>query len=294
MKFTKMQGCGNDYVYVDCTKEALPNPEQASIFVSDRHFGIGSDGLILINPSKVADFEMAMYNADGSRSEMCGNGIRCVGKYVYDHGLTDKTTVTIETLAGIKTLELHVENGKVASVRVNMGRPELHAAKVPVTFPEETMIDEPMEIDGTIYQVTCVSMGNPHCVIFMDEDVRQLDLEELGPKFESHVIFPKRTNTEFCNLLDKQHIRMRVWERGSGETLACGTGACATAVAAVLNGYTDNKVELQLRGGNLLIEYDRDAEEVYMTGPATTVFEGEIDLPENWEDDTIRIYHPKR
>lgn len=294
MKFTKMQGCGNDYVYVDCTKEALPNPEQASIFVSDRHFGIGSDGLILINPSKVADFEMAMYNADGSRSEMCGNGIRCVGKYVYDHGLTDKTTVTIETLAGIKTLELHVENSKVASVRVNMGRPELHAAKVPVTFPEETMIDEPMEIDGTIYQVTCVSMGNPHCVIFMDEDVRQLDLEELGPKFENHVIFPKRTNTEFCNLLDKQHIRMRVWERGSGETLACGTGACATAVAAVLNGYTDNKVELQLRGGNLLIEYDRDAEEVYMTGPATTVFEGEIDLPENWEDDTIRIYHPKR
>ena len=294
MKFTKMQGCGNDYVYVDCTKEALPNPEQAAIFVSDRHFGIGSDGLILINPSKVADFEMAMYNAVGSRSEMCGNGIRCVGKYVYDHGLTDKTTVTIETLAGIKTLELHVENGKVASVRVNMGRPELHAAKVPVTFPEETMIDEPMEIDGTIYQVTCVSMGNPHCVIFMDEDVRQLDLEELGPKFENHVIFPKRTNTEFCNLLDKQHIRMRVWERGSGETLACGTGACATAVAAVLNGYTDNKVELQLRGGNLLIEYDRDAEEVYMTGPATTVFEGEIDLPENWEDDTIRIYHPKR
>ena len=294
MKFTKMQGCGNDYVYVDCTKEVLPNPEQAAIFVSDRHFGIGSDGLILINPSKVADFEMAMYNADGSRSEMCGNGIRCVGKYVYDHGLTDKTTVTIETLAGIKTLELHVENGKVASVRVNMGRPELHAAKVPVTFPEETMIDEPMEIDGTIYQVTCVSMGNPHCVIFMDEDVRQLDLEELGPKFENHVIFPKRTNTEFCNLLDKQHIRMRVWERGSGETLACGTGACATAVAAVLNGYTDNKVELQLRGGNLLIEYDRDAEEVYMTGPATTVFEGEIDLPENWEDDTIRIYHPKR
>ncbi len=294
MKFTKMQGCGNDYVYVDCTREALPNPEQASIFVSDRHFGIGSDGLILINPSKVADFEMAMYNADGSRSEMCGNGIRCVGKYVYDHGLTDKTTVTIETLAGIKTLELHVENGKVASVRVNMGRPELHAAKVPVTFPEESMIDEPMEIDGTIYQVTCVSMGNPHCVIFMDEDVRQLDLEELGPKFENHVIFPKRTNTEFCNLIDKQHIRMRVWERGSGETLACGTGACATAVAAVLNGYTDNKVELQLRGGNLLIEYDRDAEEVYMTGPATTVFEGEIDLPDNWEDDTIRIYHPKR
>jgi diaminopimelate epimerase len=175
-----------------------------------------------------------------------------------------------------------------------MGRPELQAAKVPVTFPEKTMIDEPMEIDGTIYQVTCVSMGNPHCVIFMDEDVRQLDLEELGPKFENHVIFPKRTNTEFCNLLDKQHIRMRVWERGSGETLACGTGACATAVAAVLNGYTDNKVELQLRGGNLLIEYDRDAEEVYMTGPATTVFEGEIDLPENWEDDTIRIYHPKR
>lgn len=294
MKFTKMQGCGNDYVYVDCTKEALANPEQASIFVSDRHFGIGSDGLILINPSKVADFEMAMYNADGSRGEMCGNGIRCVGKYVYDHGLTDKTTVTIETLAGIKTLELHVENGKVASVRVNMGRPELTAAKVPVTFPEESMIDEPMEIDGNIYQVTCVSMGNPHCVIFMDQDVRQLDLVELGPKFENHVIFPKRTNTEFCNLLDKQHIRMRVWERGSGETLACGTGACATAVAAVLNGYTDSTVELQLRGGNLLIEYDRAADEVYMTGPATTVFEGEIDLPETWEDDTIRIYNPKR
>ncbi len=293
MKFTKMQGIGNDYVYVDCTKEPLENPEQAAIFVSDRHFGIGSDGLILINPSKVADFEMAMYNADGSRSEMCGNGIRCVGKYVYDHGLTDKTTVTIETLAGIKTLELHVENGQVATVRVNMGRPELAAAKVPVTFPELQMVDEPMEIDGIIYQVTCVSMGNPHCVIFMDEDVRQLDLEELGPKFENHVIFPKRTNTEFCNLLDREHIRMRVWERGSGETLACGTGACATAVAAVLNDYTEDKVELQLRGGNLFIEYDREADEVFMTGPATTVFEGDIALPAEWEDDTIRIYHKK-
>lgn len=293
MKFTKMQGCGNDYVYVDCTKEALENPEQAAIFVSDRHFGIGSDGLILINPSKVADFEMAMYNADGSRGEMCGNGVRCVGKYVYDYGLTDKTTVTIETLAGIKTLELHVQDGKVDEVRVNMGKPELSAAKVPVTFPGEQMINEPMEIDGTIYQVTCVSMGNPHCVMFLDEDVRQLDLPEIGPKFELHETFPKRTNTEFCNIIDRKHIRMRVWERGSGETLACGTGACATAVAAVLNGMTEDTVELQLRGGNLLIEYDRAKDEVYMTGPATTVFEGEIALPKDWEDDSIRIYNPK-
>lgn len=293
MKFTKMQGCGNDYVYVDCTKTPLENPEQAAIFVSDRHFGIGSDGLILINSSEVADFEMAMYNADGSRGEMCGNGIRCVGKFVYDNGLTDKTTITVETLAGIKTLQLYVTDGKVTSVRVNMGKPELTAAKVPVTFPEQQMVNQPMEIDGTIYPVTCVSMGNPHCVIFMEEDVRQLDLEEIGPKFEHHAIFPKRTNTEFCNLLDKTHIRMRVWERGSGETLACGTGACATAVAAVINGLTEESVELQLRGGNLQIEYDRTADEVYMTGPATTVFEGEIALPDSWEDDTIKIYHPK-
>ncbi len=292
MKFTKMHGCGNDYVYVDCTKEPLEDPERVAVFVSDRHFGIGSDGLILINSSEKADFEMAMYNADGSRGEMCGNGIRCVGKYVYDNGLTDKTEISVETLAGIKNLELTVKDGKVESVRVSMGAPELSAAKVPVTFPEQEMIDRPIEVDGSIYKVTCVSMGNPHCVTFLQEDVRQIDLTKVGPKFENHAIFPKRTNTEFANIIDRETIRMRVWERGSGETLACGTGACATAVAAVKNGLTDHTVKLLLRGGELLISYDEEKNEVYMTGPATTVFSGEITVPEvlTVYEDHVKIY----
>jgi diaminopimelate epimerase len=293
MKFTKMHGCGNDYVYVDCTKQPLEDPEGVARFVSDRHFGIGSDGLILINSSKGADFEMAMYNADGSRGEMCGNGIRCVAKFVYDKGLTDKTTITVETLAGIKTLELNVEKGQVKTVRVNMGTPTLKCTEIPVTFPKDEMINQPMEVDGKIYPVTCVSMGNPHCVTFMEEDVRKLDLEKIGPSFENHETFPKRVNTEFANILDRQHIRMRVWERGSGETLACGTGACATAVAAVLNGLTDDTVDLELLGGHLAITYDRIQNLVFMTGPATIVFDGEITLPRDLdgdEDADVKIY----
>ena len=278
MKFTKMHGCGNDYVYVDCTKKRLDNPEKVSEFVSDRHFGIGSDGLILINPSEVADFEMAMYNADGSRGEMCGNGIRCVAKFVYDKGLTDKTTITIETLAGIKTLDLTVKNGAVESVKVNMGSPELKSELIPVVSDKEKVVDEKVTVDGVEYYITCVSMGNPHCVTFLEQDVRTLDLPKIGPSFENNEIFPKRINTEFVNIIDRTHLRMRVWERGSGETLACGTGACATAVAAIVNGYCDDTVDIELLGGHLSIQYDRDANLVFMTGPATIVYDGEINI----------------
>ncbi len=290
MKFTKMHGCGNDYVYVDATAEEVLNPERAAVFVSDRHFGIGSDGLILIEGSDKADFTMSMYNADGSRGEMCGNGIRCVGKYVYDHGLTDKKNVTIETLAGIKTLELFTDGDKVSTVKVNMCEPVFDVRYIPVIFPEKEMMGEPMEVDGRIYKVYCISMGNPHCVTFMNEDVRELDLAAIGPKFENHSTFPKRINTEFANVLDRTHIRMRVWERGSGETLACGTGACATAVAAIMGGLTEDEVEVELLGGVLTISYDRAANQVYMTGPATEVFSGEIELSGDFEKDDVKIY----
>ena len=275
MKFTKMQGLGNDYVYVNCLEETVEDPAKLSIRVSDRHFGIGSDGLILICPSEIADFEMAMYNADGSRGEMCGNGIRCVGKYVYDHGLTDKTQLRIETLAGIKELSLVTENGKVSGVRVNMGSPELRAEKIPVTAEEEKLISAPILVDGKEYKMTAVSMGTPHAVIFMD-DVKNLELEKIGPLFENHERFPKRINTEFVRVIDKKNVEMRVWERGSGETLACGTGACATAVACILNGKTEDEVKVHLRGGTLTIFWDRKEDRVYMTGPAVTVFEGEL------------------
>ena len=283
MKFTKMHGCGNDYVYVNGFKEKIDNPSEVAKSVSDRHFGIGSDGLIMINPSQVADFEMAMYNADGSRGEMCGNGIRCVGKYVYDFGLTDKTSISVETLAGIKYLDLTVENGKVEKVRVNMGAPILTPAEIPVDpslFPQakDPVVSQPLTVADNVYKVTCVSMGNPHDVIFMDEDVRTLDLEKIGPDFEHHAAFPKRTNTEFVNVIDETHLRMRVWERGSGETLACGTGTCATVVAAVLNGLTKDAADVELLGGSLHIEWDREANLVYMTGPATVVYCGEIDI----------------
>ena len=283
MKFTKMHGCGNDYVYVNCFAEKVEDPGAVAKIVSDRHFGIGSDGLILIKPSEVADFEMAMYNADGSRGEMCGNGIRCVAKYVYDFGLTNKTSISVETLAGIKYLDLTVENGKVEKVRVNMGAPILTPAEIPVDsslFPEakDAVVAQPLTVAGKAYKVTCVSMGNPHDVIFMDEDVRALDLEKIGPGFENHKAFPKRTNTEFVNVIDETHLRMRVWERGSGETLACGTGTCATVVAAVLNGLTKDSVDVELLGGSLHIEWDREANLVYMTGPATVVYSGEIDI----------------
>lgn len=286
MKFTKMHGCGNDYVYVDCTKEVIPNISETAIRVSDRHFGIGSDGLILIKASDVADFEMDMYNADGSRGKMCGNGIRCVAKYVYDHGLTDKTTITVNTLSGIKTLKLTVEDGKVSKVRVDMGEPELIPAQVPVKASvlgladdrREAIVAEPLEIKGRSYDITCVSMGNPHCITFIEEDVRDFPLEAVGPVFEKHELFPERVNTEFINVIDKDHLRMRVWERGSGETLACGTGACAVAVASYLNGFTGRSVDIELLGGHLEVVYDEKTNHVFMTGSATEVFSGEIDL----------------
>lgn len=293
MKFVKMHGCGNDYVYVNCFAETVEDPGAVAKLVSDRHFGIGSDGLILIKPSKVADFEMAMYNADGSRGEMCGNGIRCVAKYVYDFGLTDKTSISVETLAGIKYLDLTVKDGKVELVRVNMGAPIFEPEKIPAVISAEdpdqgivsrdagqagAIVAQSLYVAGKEYKVTCVSMGNPHCVIFMDEDVRALDLTKIGPDFEHHPAFPKRTNTEFVNVIDETHLRMRVWERGSGETLACGTGTCATVVAAVLNRLTKDAVDVELLGGSLHIEWDREANLVYMTGPATVVYCGEIDI----------------
>lgn len=277
MKFTKMQGLGNDYVYVDCTRQELSDPEKTARIVSDRHFGIGSDGLILICPSDKADFEMRMYNADGSRGEMCGNGIRCVAKYVYDYGLTDQTSISVETLGGIKYLDLTVEHGKVSLVKVDMGTPILEPSRIPVAASGTRVVDEPLEVEGKVYHMTCVSMGNPHAVIFMD-DVAGLDLEKIGPSFENHERFPNRVNTEFVKVLDQNTVEMRVWERGSGETLACGTGACAVAVASILNGYTEDQVTVRLLGGDLEIFWNRAEDKVYMTGPAKVVFDGEICL----------------
>lgn len=279
MKFTKMHGIGNDYVYVNCFEESVKNPAEVSKFVSDRHFGIGSDGLILISPSAIADFRMNIYNADGSQAEMCGNGIRCVAKYVYDYGLTDKTEILVETLAGIKYLRLQVENGKVASVEVNMGAPILEPKEIPVAVEESPVVNVPVEVKGKIYHMTCVSMGNPHAIIFMN-NVKDLDIAAIGPYFENHTVFPKRTNTEFVEVLDRNTVNMRVWERGSDETLACGTGACATTVACILNDKTENEVTVHLLGGDLKIRWDREANQVYMTGPATVVFDGEITLPD--------------
>jgi len=279
MKFTKMHGIGNDYVYVNCFEESVKNPAEVSKFVSDRHFGIGSDGLILISPSAIADFRMNIYNADGSQAEMCGNGIRCVAKYVYDYGLTDKTEISVETLAGIKYLRLQVENGKVASVEVNMGAPILEPKEIPVAVEESPVVNVPVEVKGKIYHMTCVSMGNPHAIIFMN-NVKDLDIAAIGPYFENHTVFPKRTNTEFVEVLDRNTVNMRVWERGSDETLACGTGACATTVACILNDKTESEVTVHLLGGDLKIRWDREANQVYMTGPATVVFDGEITLPD--------------
>ncbi len=279
MKFTKMQGIGNDYVYVNCFTETVEDPSKTARFVSDRHFGIGSDGLILIKPSKIADFEMDMYNADGSQAGMCGNGIRCVAKYVYDYGLTDKTSLAISTGSGVKQLELTVEEGKVSEVQVDMGAPILEAAKIPADFGKSPIVDMPIVVQGKTYQATCVSMGNPHCVVPV-EDVEGLDIEKIGPDFERHVCFPQRVNTEFIRVLDENTVQMRVWERGAGETWACGTGACAVAVACVLNGWTKEKVLVKLRGGDLQIHWKREENRVYMTGPAAVVFDGEISLPE--------------
>ena len=275
MKFTKMQGIGNDYVYVNCLQETIENPSELAKKISDRHYGVGSDGLIMINPSDKADFEMEMYNADGSRGEMCGNGIRCVAKYVYDYGLTDKTSISVETLVGIKYLDLTVEDGKVVLVKVDMGKPMLRPEEVPVVSEKEEVIDEPITVDGQEYRMTCVSMGNPHAVVFIDQDVKEFPLETVGVKFENHERFPKRVNTEFVNVLDRHTAQMRVWERGSGETLACGTGACAVAVACALNGLTEDEVTVKLLGGDLQIKWDREKNTVYMTGPAEVVFDGE-------------------
>ncbi|MBQ2626377.1 MAG: diaminopimelate epimerase [Eubacterium sp.] len=276
MKFTKMHGCGNDYVYVNCFEETVSNPKELAIKVSDRHFGIGSDGLILIKPSDCADFEMQMFNADGSEGAMCGNGIRCVGKYVYDFGLTEKENITVSTKSGIKELKLFPKNGKVEKVRVNMGPAILTAADIPVDVSTEQAINVPIIVDGEEYEFTGVSMGNPHAVVYVDQ-VRSLRLDLIGPRFEKHPVFPDRVNTEFIEVYGDHILKMRVWERGSGETLACGTGACAAAVASIINGkVADAPVEVQLLGGTLEIEWDREANQVYMTGPATTVFTGEI------------------
>ncbi len=277
MKFTKMHGIGNDYVYVNCLQEKVEDPSGTARKISDRHFGIGSDGLILIKPSEKADFQMDMYNADGSKGAMCGNGIRCVAKYVYDYGLTDKTSIAVETGSGIKYLDLTVENNKVTMVKVDMGEPDLTASHIPIKAQTEQVIDEPIEVDGKTYRITGVSMGNPHGVVFLD-DIDSLDIEKIGPSFENHVRFPDRINTEFVQLDNRSHVRMRVWERGSGETLACGTGACAVAVACVVNGLTQREVTVSLRGGDLKICWDEKDGHVYMTGPATVVFDGEIEL----------------
>ena len=287
MKFTKMQGCGNDYVYVNGFEERVSDSEKPELVrrLSDRHFGIGGDGVIFINPAAEADFEMEMYNADGSRAEMCGNGIRCVAKYVYDKGLTDKTDISVISYGQIKYLQLFLKEGRVDTVRVNMGAPELRPERIPVTVAEagmplekERIVNAPIIVQGKEYKMTCVSMGNPHAVIFL-EDVTNLEIEQIGPYFENHERFPKRINTEFVKVLDKKTVQMRVWERGTGETLACGTGCCATVVACILNGLTDEKVTVKLLGGEIEIEWDREANLVYMTGPAVTVFEGEYDVP---------------
>lgn len=279
MKFTKMHGCGNDYVYVNGFEENIADEAKAAIIVSDRHFGIGADGLIIIKPSDIADFEMVMYNADGSRGAMCGNGVRCVAKYVYDHKLTDKTSISVASMGSIKYIDVDVENGKVVSAKVDMGSPVLEAKKIPVLSENEKAVNEKITVDGKDYLMTCVSMGNPHAVVFTDIPVNEFPLEKIGPKFENNPVFPDRVNTEFVNITDRKNLNMRVWERGSGETLACGTGTCATVVAAILNGYVDNDVTVHLIGGDLKISWSgNEADSVFMTGPAETVFSGEIDL----------------
>jgi diaminopimelate epimerase len=274
MKFTKMHGAGNDYVYVDCFREKIDNPQELAIKISDRHKGIGSDGLILIMPSQTCDFRMRMFNADGSEAQMCGNGSRCVGKFVYDKGLTDKQKITLETKAGTKVLELFPVGGKVKKVKVDMGEPVLDTSNIPVIWKEEQLINQVIDFEQEKYALTGVSMGNPHAVIFT-EKIDKLDLEKIGPKIENHPMFPERVNTEFVEILSPTYARMRVWERGSGETLACGTGACAVEVAGVLTGKLARKATISLLGGDLELEWNKDDNHIYMTGGAVTVFEGE-------------------
>ena len=274
-KFTKMHGLGNDYVYMDCTKQDVENKSSLAQFVSDRHFGVGSDGLILICKSDIADFKMRMFNSDGSEAEMCGNGIRCVGKFVYDKGLTDKTTVVIETLAGIKTLKLNIKDGKVETARVDMGVPILTPEKIPVIAEDEPVTDLKLTALDKEFRFTCVSMGNPHAITIV-EDVEKFDVKKYGEILEVNPVFPSKANVEFIEIVDSNHIKMRVWERGTGETLACGTGACATLVASCLNGLTDRHSYVELLGGTLEIEWNKEDNHVYMTGPAVTVFDGEL------------------
>ncbi len=278
VKFTKMHGLGNDYVYMDAINQKIENRSELAKFVSDRHFGIGSDGLILICPSEKADFRMQMFNQDGSEAEMCGNGIRCVGKFVYDKGLTNKTTITVETLAGIKTLVMTEKNGKIEAVRVDMGEPILEPKLIPVISEENPVKNLQLKVEDKEFKFTCVSMGNPHAVAFIEEDVNDFDICKYGAKLEVNKAFPNKANIEFINVIDDKTLKMRVWERGAGETLACGTGACASAVAAMLNGYTSMEVTVHLLGGDLKIEWSKADNHVYMTGTATTVFEGEIEV----------------
>lgn len=277
LQFTKMQGAGNDYIYVNGFTHEITDYADAARKLSDRHFGIGSDGLVMILPSEMCDFRMRMFNSDGSESEMCGNAARCVAKYVYDKGLVNKDVITLETGAGVKVLRLNIEDNVVKSVTVDMGEPILEAANVPVTWSAERMIAEPVHVDGKAWRITAVSMGNPHAVIFT-ENIKDLHLPYLGPLFENHTIFPRRTNTEFIEVIDRNTLNMRVWERGAGETLACGTGACAVLVAAVLNGLTERKTTIHLLGGDLVIEWDEKTNHVFMTGDAVTVFEGTTNL----------------
>lgn len=278
MRFTKMHGIGNDYIYVNCFEEKVEDPEKISIYVSDRHKGIGSDGLVLIMPSDKADFRMRIFNADGSEAMMCGNATRCIGKYVYDKGLTGKTEITLETNSGIKHIKLFPENGKVEYVEVDMGKAILVPEDIPVNSDKERFISEPVEVDGREYKITCVSMGNPHAIVYLD-GINDLDLEKIGPSFENHTLFPDRINTEFIEVMDSKNLNMRVWERGSGETFACGTGACASVVASVLNGFckNDEEVTVHLRGGDLRITYCNDGT-VIMKGPAALICDGDIDV----------------
>lgn len=283
LKFTKMHGCGNDYVYVNGFSQHIDADNKPELVrrLSDRHFGIGGDGVIFINPGKKAAFEMEMYNADGTRAQMCGNGIRCVAKYVYDYGLTDKTSITVESFGSVKYLDLTLgTDGTVSTVRVNMGAPILTASEVPVLSDNEQVVNEEITVNGQTYRMTCVSMGNPHAVVFVDDidDMEKFEIEKIGSYFENHERFPERTNTEFVKVIDKNTVQMRVWERGTGETLACGTGCCATTAACVLNGRTDTKVNVKVLGGEILCEWDREENLVYMTGAAATVFEGSVEV----------------
>ena len=277
LAFTKMHGCGNNYIYFNCFDQTVPDPESLSIKLSEPHFGIGGDGIILISPSDKADAQMRIFNADGSEGKMCGNGIRCVGKYLYDNGMTDgRTTITIDTLSGVKTLELTVKDGKMQSARVDMGAAILAPREIPVDMDGENVISAPIVVDEKVYHMTCVSMGNPHAVVFVDSTA-DLPLEQIGPHFEHHERFPRRTNTEFVEIVSPEYVKMRVWERGTGETLACGTGCCATAVACVLNGKTGRKVTVEVLGGALTIQWDEKTNHIFMTGPAEFVFDGELE-----------------